>query len=301
MIYRLFVSFIFSLFLVGLASAQTYRERFVKLFNDNDTEGQLALLQSWEKDGPNDPELYVSFFNYYFVKSRQETISLTTTKPQGDSIALREEKDDKVAGYIGSNVTFTKADFDSGISYIDRGIEKFPDRLDMRFGKVYALGQIRNFERFTDEIVKAIDRSNANKNVWIWKDGKPLENPKDFMLRSIQDYVVQLFDAGDEETKFIKPIAETVLKYYPDHVESLSNLSVFYMMKEDFDAALRPLEKAEKLAPNDFVIIGNIAYSYYKKHDKPNATKYYKRLAEIGDAQAKKRAALILSEMKDWK
>jgi tetratricopeptide (TPR) repeat protein len=299
--YRALIALICSLLLAGFANAQTYRERFVKLLNANDAKGQLELLKSWEKELPNDPELYVSFFNYYFLKSRQETVTLTTSRPQGESIPLSKENDDKIAGYIGTDVTFTRAEFDAGISYIDRGITKFPDRLDMRFGKMYALGQIRNYDRFVDEIVKTVDRSDLNKNAWSWKDGKPLERPREFMLRSIQDYVVQLFDAGDEGVKFIKPIAETVLKYYPDHVESLSNLSVFYSMKGDFEAALVPLQKAEKLAPDDFVIIGNIAYSYYKKHDKANATKYYQKLAQIGDAEAKKRAASILSEMKDWK
>lgn len=284
-----------------VANAQNYREQFAKLFQENDVKGQYTLLQSWEKAAPDDPELYVAFFNHYFAKSRHETLSLTTAPPTGDAIAVRKENDDKVAGYIGNNVTFKKSDFDAGITYIDRGISKFPDRLDMRFGKTYALGQIKDFSRFTDEIVRTIERSNINKNNWQWSEGKLVENPREFMLTAIQDYVVQLFDSGDEQVKFIKPIAETVLHYYPDHVESLSNLSVFYMMKEDFDASLIPLLKAEKLAPGDFVVIGNIAYSYYMKHDKLNATRYYQKLSEIGDERAKKDAAAKLLEMKSWK
>ncbi len=301
MVIRATLALILFFVLGNIANGQNYREQFVKLFNDKDFNRQYTLLQSWERTAPDDPDLYVSFFNHYFAKSRQETVSLTTAPPQGASVALRKENDDKVVGYLGSNVSFTKADFDAGILYIDRGITKFPDRLDMRFGKTYALGQIRDYGRFTDEIVKTIDRSDANKNGWTWKEGKLLEKPRDFMLSSLQDYVVQLFDSGDEQVKFIKPIAERVLKYYPDHVESLSNLSVFYMMKEDFDGALSPLLRAEKLAPSDFVVIGNIAYSYYKKHDKPNATKYYQKLSEFGDEGAKKDAAAKLSEIRNWK
>jgi hypothetical protein len=150
-------------FVLGnIAYGQNYREQFVKLFSDGDFARQYTLLQSWEKAAPDDPELYVSFFNHYFAKSRRETVSLTTAPPEGASVAVRKENDDKVVGYLGSNVSFTKADFDAGILYIDRGITKFPDRLDMRFGKTYALGQIGDFERFTDEIVKAIDRSDAS-------------------------------------------------------------------------------------------------------------------------------------------
>jgi len=301
MVIRTTLALILFFILGNIANAQNYREQFVKLFNDKDLGSQYTLLQSWEKAAPDDPELYVSFFNYYFAKSRQETLSLTTAPPKGDSLRLTKEDDKNVVAYLGSNVSFTKADFDQGISYIDMGIAKFPDRLDMRFGKTYALGQIRDDAKFTDEIVKTVDRSDVNKNGWMWKEGKPLEKPRDFMLSSIQDYVVQLFDSGDEQVKFIKPIAETVLKYHPDHVESLSNLSIFYMMKEDFDGALVPLLKAEKLAPSDFIVIGNIAYAYYKKHDKQNATKYYEKLSQLGDEGSKKNAAAKLSEIKNWK
>ena len=56
----------------------------------------------------------------------------------------------------------------------------------------------------------------------------------------------------------MKVIAETVLKYYPDHVESLSNLAVISLIKKDYDAALEMLLKAEKIAPKDFVVLGNL-------------------------------------------
>lgn len=296
--------FVFSVLIFGVfypVLGQDFRQEFKQFFDKSDFSAQEKVLKRWEAARPEDPELYVSYFNHYFAKSRQETVSLTTAPPQGVAVPLRKESDGKVAGYIGSNISFTKADFDAGISYIDKGITNFPNRLDMRFGKTYALGQIQDFSRFTDEIVKTIDRSNTNKNSWTWREGKPLEKPREFMLAAIQDYVVQIFDSGDEQVKFVKQIADTVLKYYPDHVESLSNLSVFYMMKGDFDAALVPLLRAEKLAPGDFVVIGNIAYSYYNRHDKPGATKYYQKLSELGDEGAKKDAAAKLSEIRNWK
>lgn len=220
--------FVLFMFLGVTCNAQCYREQFVKLLGENDIERQYTILKSWEDAEPDDPELYVSFFNYYFAKSRQETVSLTTKQPDGESIPITKENDKTVVGYLGSNIFHTKADFDAGISYIDRGIAKFPDRLDMRFGKTYAFSQIGDFSRLTKEIVATIERSNANQNNWLWTQEKTLENPREFMFRAIQDYVVKLFTLGKDKAIFIMLIAETVLKYYPDQIESLSNLSVFY-------------------------------------------------------------------------
>ena len=282
-------------------NGQGHREQFKKHFKDGDLERQHAVLLKWEKAAPDDPELYVSWFNYYFRKSSKETLSITSTPKTSESIAVRKEGEETVVGYIGTDVYYAKADFDLGIVSIDKGISKFPNRLDMRFGKTHALAQIKDYQKFTDEIVKAIDHSRVNNNQWLWGENKPVEDPKKFLLGSVQTYVVQLFDAGDKEAQFIKPIAESVLRIYPEHVESLSNLSLVYMLNGDYDSALTTLLKAEKLANDDYVIVANIAYGYYNKRDKINATKYYERLAKIGDGRAKADAEAKLSEIKSWK
>ena len=211
---------------------------------------------------------------------------------------MTKENDDKAVAYIGSQVSFDKKNFDKGISYIDKGIEKFPNRLDMRFGKIYTIGQIEDYKTFTSEIVKTIDYSNLNKNQWIWIDNKPLDEPKKFMLNAVQDYIVQLFDAGDEYVGNIKTIAETVLKHYPDSVENLSNLAIYYLITKDFDNALVPLLKAEKIAPTDFIVLNNIAFCYYNKGDKTNAVKYYNLVVKYGDEGAKAQAKEKLTELK---
>lgn len=258
---------------------------------------QEKVLKNWEKSKPDDPELYVAYFNFYLNKSRKETLSLSSTPQSKDSLKMTKEDDEKVVAYLGSQETFEKKDFDKAIEYISRGIEKFPNRLDMRFGKTAAYGKIDDYKNYSSEIVKAIDYSNVNKNQWLWLEGKSLSDGKDFMLKTVQAYVVQIFDA-DEDTEFIKTIAETVLKYYPDSVENLSNLAISYMIKDDYDNALVHLLKAEKLAPTDSVIIGNIAYSYYLKKDFANSLKYYELLLKYGDEQAKKQAREKIQELK---
>ncbi len=78
--------------------------------------------------------------------------------------------------------------------WINNGIENHPNRLDMRFGKIYMFGQIEDYETFTKEIIKTIDYSAINQNEWTWADSKPLDDPKEFMLSSIQNYQLQLYN-----------------------------------------------------------------------------------------------------------
>lgn len=296
-------SILFAVMLLGTVVpvfGQDYPGRFTEAFDKNDWKAQEKVLKEWDKAKPNDAELFVSYFNYYFTKGRQETMSLSTNRPNGEAIALTKEGDSNVKAYLGSNVTFVKEDIDAGLVWIDKGIANYPDRLDMRFGKVYALGQIGDYGRFTGEIVKAIERSAVNKNSWAWLLGKPMEQPEQKMLSSIQDYVVQLNENLDDPSDHIRRIAEAVLKIHPDNVENLSNLAVSDMLKKNFVGALVPLLKAEKIAPNDFVILSNIAYCYFNNHDKANAVKYYERLRASGDENTEKDADSKLKEIKNW-
>lgn len=96
----------------------------------------------------------------------------------------------------------------------------------------------------------------------------------------------------------MKRIAETVLKYYPDHIESLSNLSIVYLLQKQYDKALEPLLKAEKLDPKDYIVLSNIAQAYKLKGDNKNAIKYYQLTIKHGDEQAKKYARGQIDELK---
>ena len=186
-----------------------------------------------------------------------------------------------------------------GFDWISKGIKKHPNRLDMRFGKIYMFGQLEDYEKFTTEIITTIAYSNENKNKWTWSDSKPLDDPKEFMLSSIQNYQLQLYNTeNDNLLDNMKRIAETVLKYYPDHVESLSNISIVFMLQKQYDKALEPLLKAEQTNPKDYIVLSNIAQAYKLKGDNKNAIKYYELTIKFGDEQAKKYAQGQIDELK---
>jgi len=161
-------------------------------------------------------------------------------------------------------------------------------RLDMRFSKILMLGKIKDYKNFTREIVKTIDDSEIVKNKWVWSENKPVDEPQKFMLKAIQNWVVQLYNINVATSRDnMKRISETVLKYYPDNVESLSNLSVVYLLKYDYDKALEVLLKVEKFAPKDHIVLSNIAQAYKLKGDNQNAIKYYELTIQYGDDKTK--------------
>jgi len=274
----------------SILTGQSNYELFKKLFAKRDTSAVSLLLKNWENTSPTDPELYTSAFNYYYSTAEQEIISLQKEEPKNESIRLNDSTG-KVAGYLTAESAYNPGKIDRALQYINKGIRLFPDRLDMRFGKCYALGQIRNYGDFTNTLVETIEYSVINKNNWLWTENKKQENAQLFMLETIQTYLSQLYDAEDDNLlPYMIQIGEATLKHYPKSIEILSTTAVAFMLTKKYDKAIELLKKAENLNPEDFIVLNNIAHAYKLKGDKTNAIKYYELTEKYGDEQAKEQA-----------
>jgi tetratricopeptide (TPR) repeat protein len=277
---------------------QANYEKFKQLFKANDTAKIRTLLTEWERANPNDPELYTSAINYHYSISKQEEVSLDKHQRSEESYQLTDSTG-KVAGYLNSNIGYDNNKLNEAIKYANIGIDKFPNRLDIRFGKCYLLQQIGDLENFTKEIIKTVEYSQTNKNNWLWTENKKQEKGQVFLLETIQSYLKELYDTEDDKLlpNMIK-IGETTLKYYPNTVEILSTTSVALMLTKQYDKAIQYLKQAEQLNPKDYIVLNNIAQAYKLKGDKINAIKYYDLAAKYGDEQVQRQAKENIEKLK---
>ena len=289
---------VLSLILLGrTVIAQDYQAEFRQSFQSNDTAKQRQVLQLWTASDPKNPELFTSYFNFYFQKAKKENITLTPTQPNGESLTFQDSTGKKA--FIGSQKTYDALILEKGFAKIDEGIRLYPNRLDMRFGKTYVLGQLMEWQRFTDEILGSIHYSATNNNAWTWTNNEKKTDGRKFFLSSLQGYQSTLYDQQDDKLlPYMRTIAEEVLKLYPDDVESLSNLSITYLLTNEYDKAIGFLEKAEKVSPKDPVVLGNIAHAYKSKGNKTNAIKYYEKMVKLEDQEAVAFAKQQLDELR---
>ena len=278
-------------------------QQFKLLSENKDTLGQRILLENWEKRSLNDPELYVAYFNYFVEKSRSEVLVIGQDLKQNAYMVLEIEnqdssKQDRVE-YMYRQVSFQEFYTQKAIEWIDKGIDRFPNRLDMRFGKIYFLGLLENYEAFTEQIIQTVDYSAINQNQWLWTENCVLEQPKEMMLGSIQDYQNDLYATSQDTLLYnMQKIAEAVLKVYPDHIESLSNIGAVYFLLGQYEKALTPLLTAYQLNPKDLVVINNIAEIYNELGLNIKAEAYYRLMMKYGDKQDKKYAKAKIKQLK---
>ena len=265
---------------------QDYQKSFKELSQKKDTAAQSKLLREWEVANPKDPELYIAYFNFYVNKSMEAAISLDSNPKNDQSFQLSDTGSGKPVGYLNFSTNYNSKLLQKGFDYIDKGIAIHPTRLDMRFGKIYMLGEAESYEMFTKVIIETIDYDNGIKNAWLWKEGKPLEDAKEFFLGSMQDYIATIYNTeNDDLLPNMRRISEAILKHNPDHVISLANVALTYIIKEDYDKGLTYLLKAEKIDPKDIIVLNNIAEVYVRKNDHPNAKIYYEKIIKNGSKE----------------
>ncbi len=270
--------------LVGFS--QDFASDFKALHLKNDTTGQVNLLSKWGDVRPNDPERFIACFNYYVQQSKTEIISIDRNKKDDQSFQISDTGTGNRVAYLNSSLMFKSGILQKGFDCIDAGITLHPSRLDMRFGKIYMLGQAENYQAFTKEITETIEYGNSIKNAWLWQEGKPLQDAQKFFLSSMQDYIGTIYNTEDDNLlPLMRAISETVLKYNPKHVESLSNIALTYLIIANYDKALEYLIKAESIAPSDVIVLNNIAQAYFRKNDKVNAKLYYEKIIKVGNAE----------------
>ena len=251
----------------------------------------------WKKSSKNDVEYYISAFNFYFKESQEVVLQLTPDEPQVDKEALIiSDSLGNEMGYINSQVSTNDSLFNISQSKIEEAIKLFPNRLDLRFGKIHTLGEVQKLEEFTIEILRTIEYSKKIKHKWIWSNDKILENTEAFFIDSMQSYQNTLFQLEEDEN--LKRVAKKMYDIFPNDLFVISSYGVTFLIEGKNKEALELYLKAEKINPNDTIVLNNIGLIYERLSDKKNALKYYQKITEVGDKKAKALAEKKINQLK---
>ena len=272
----------------SILSAQNFQKEFKKYFDVFDIENEKKTLTQWEEKKPSDPELYIAYFEHLYRRSKKSSLH---------SIENQIKTNSNTTSNLMNSIDYSLLNL--ALDKIENGITLNPDRIDMRFGKIYALGQAQQWKNFTGEIIKVINQSVVNNNQWRIGNNMKQADGKEYMLQNIQTYQNLLYHTNDENSLiYMRDIAATILGFYPSHLESLTNISVTHLAKQEYEQGITALLKAEKIAPQDEIILSNIAQAYHLKGDKYKAIEYYQKCILYGDENIKNFAQAQIDTLK---
>ena len=287
--------FVLLFIVIGHCSfGQNFQTELTKHFRTGDTLKQRQVLEKWEKENSNNPELYINYFNYYLDKAKREITSFAIE--QAEKNEAGQESNGMESQFAQNYERYTQ----NALLKIDKGIDKFPDRLDMRLGKIYVLAQNENWEKYTDEIIKAIRYSDTNNNQWMWTNNEELPGGKGFFLSTLRTYQSALLKTGKDSLLLdVRTIASEILKYHPKSIESLTNISLTYILTGDYDRGIDYLLAAEKISPRNVEVLSNIAQAYTLREDYKLAVKYYKKVIKYANKEDAASAKQAIKKLKN--
>ena len=306
---RLFTIILFAA-LCGFASAQSIYERFYEALQNDDSAGIASAIGEMRASGDQSAERHIAEYNYYVTKALLYSGMVTTTEYPDASVHVNgdiytmSDSTGETAGYMYFAEEWDDAMADSGIAVIAKGIGLHPDRLDMHYGKIHFLRQLRRWNDYADAIHSTLDYVSKHRKTLVFPDGgAPIDT---ILIEGILDYERDLFgaiqDAPDSMTfvsrmGLLRGIAEHMLRIYPDDVYSMNIMAVTHQLVKDRENTLKWLLKAEKVNPNDVIVLNNIADTYHMLGDKKNERKYLQKMIKYGDEETVEKAKQYLEEL----
>lgn len=246
----------------------------------------------------DDPEYYALLLNYYFGKAESSSISIVTDPPMGDESSPSFTDSTGQKYYLAANPSYDTTLIAEGLELFKPSLEKFPSRLDLQFGYVFAAQQFGYYEDAESCMMNILKISKEINNGWLWSYNAPLPNAEASMLSQTQAMVYRLFRAEKPEAdSVILRVSGRMMELYPESAYGYNNIGSLYNMKSSYDKALVYFLKAYKAAPNDALVMANLADTYLMLENYDTAIYYLNKIVETGDEELAPWAKDVLKEI----
>ncbi|MGN1226600.1 MAG: tetratricopeptide repeat protein, partial [Candidatus Cryptobacteroides sp.] len=257
-------------------------EEFKVAVNKKDTTAMLSVISNWEKNFPDDAELYSLRANYHMSNAIEEQIGLSYQKPTDGRDYYVMTDSLGVNYYMYPELQIDSVKFNSAILSLVEGINRNPDRADLRLGKITVHLMAHDNKAAIDEIQAMLKHSKNNGNNWTTTLDVPIEGDGySYILDCVKDYFGQIVNS--EDLTSAEKLSDICLEEYPNEPVFLSNKGVMRYYAGDGNAALDYFLKAREIDPKDMLITLNIAFMYEQQGDIQNAIKYYEIVAASGE------------------
>lgn len=255
--------------------------------------GVETLLDRWEKAFPDDIDMLVGKFNYYFSKS----MSVEMVKKSQDRF-LGERPTLSLKDSLGADVNyFQEIMYDDSLfalsaQAIDKAVKLSPDRLDLRFIKITSLidYEKESPDMATLALSALIDYDGTNHPVW-----KYGEEPagRDLFESGVQEYCASMYSiASPASYESFRTLSEKMLKYSPNSTLFLSNLGTYhFVVRKDNKTAMKYYNKVLKIEPDNYTAIKNSVLMARREKNVKQEKKYLPLLVKYGADEAEKLSA----------
>ncbi len=251
-----------SMALSDACADESYNQRFNEALVDSVPLAK-EILSDWEQNGPRDGDYYAAQFNYYMNQGFTFGLCMSAYLPLyvAEMGMYLTDSVGNPAGYMFTGVTsMDSLLLDTAITWLQKGIELFPERLDLRIGLSSTYRMMEDGDNMYKITKQTVEYIMAHKNIaFTWTSDERLgENDKP-IESTIHDYFSDCY-YSEVWRDFADKFVNLGLLFAPDSEILLNDKAVLLLDAHDAKGALRILKKAHKINPKDEYIKENMNY-----------------------------------------
>lgn len=280
---------------------EEYQQRYNLLANRLGEAGVgiETIINNWEKDYPDDVNMLVAKFNYYFTKSQKVEIVVKDQKKflGADPVLNLTDSLGTPVNYF-QEIFYDDEMFGLASQAIDKAIRVEENDVELKFAKITALlayekespdMAVSSLKGIIDYYYSGHPSSYPN-----WKyQGEPIDNQ--FFTEAIQEYCYSFFlIASPNSYECFKEISEKMLKYNPSNTDFLANVGTYYQtVRNDSKTAIKYYTKVLKLNPDNYVASKNLVIIAKKNRDVKAEKKYLPALIRNARTDIERQSAEV--------
>ena len=218
------------------------------------------ILAEWDLKGPKDGDYYAAHFNIHQNQAFNYIMNVSKYIPLylGENYMVMKDSLGNDAGYMYTGITLKdEIQLDSAITWIKKGIEKFPQRLDLRMGFSTLYRMLDDAGKMYSVMEQTVNWLIENPNIQLtWTSDSTIE--RNLVIEdSMQDYFANCYYSTAHKD-YAEKFADLGLRFSPKSAVFWNDKAVLKLDKDDIKGALELMEKALTFNPDDELIKGNI-------------------------------------------
>jgi hypothetical protein len=253
-------SILFLVLSLQSVKAQNFYDNFFNYYYEDDVDGQIEVLNNWQKADPNNPHLAICalYHQLYFDKTDL-------------SVALANEMEEKLYWEI----------LNKSLKPIDSLIELYPHHIDLRIEQLSILENFGTIAIYEKELLNFIETAFEIENKWNFYHQEA--NVEDLFYGEISYHLQSMAERFEKE---YLPVMENIsllgFSKFPEEKIFIEILANVYFLKNQYAESLKFMLLLENQDEDDLIIKSNIALIYFLSDDQENFLKYKDFVIENG-------------------
>jgi tetratricopeptide (TPR) repeat protein len=261
--------------------ASEFTEKLKELRKAEDHAAIEQFLKESRESQQDNPDYYAMASNYWWERASQVVISTAPSKPGG--ISMRDVDSDKETGSIQSSGDLSPQLRKNAKAMAAEGFKRFPHRMDLGLGLAWTQLRSGDPADAVATLKKVLKESSERPKTLKWMENASLPEPAaKFIPEAIQGYTSDLFGRGtDKADALCKELCLATTEAYPNHPYAYNVMAGLADAKGNKEEALKHLKTAHAKAPQDALVLANLADFLRAAGKVGEATDAYRKLLKL--------------------